>query len=127
MEHEALTHRIIGCAMTVHRSLGPGYLESVYQNALDHELRLSGLIVERQRAIEVRYRDVIVGTFVADFLVDGGVIVETKAIRALAPAHEAQVVNYLTSTGVDIGLLINFGAQRLEFRRKTRTYVPRSS
>ncbi|HEX5830979.1 MAG TPA: GxxExxY protein, partial [Gemmatimonadaceae bacterium] len=126
VDHEELTGRIIGCAMTVQRALGPGHLESVYQNALAHELRKAALVVECRKGIQVRYDGQIVGDFVADMLVDGCVIVENKALRALARTHEAQLVNYLTATGIEIGLLLNFGAERLEFRRKTRTYRPRS-
>lgn len=126
MDHETVTGKVIGCAMAVHRRLGPGFLESVYQNALLHELRKAGLSAEVERPIQVRYDGVIVGEFVCDVLVDGIVMVENKAVQALAPAHEVQLVNYLTATGVEVGLLLNFGAQRLEFKRKTRTYRPHS-
>lgn len=122
MLHEQLTRAIIGCAMIVHRRLGPGFLESVYQNALAWELRTAGIPVECERRLEVRYRDTIVGEFVADMVVGGVVVVENKAVRALATAHEVQLVHYLTVTGVETGLLLNFGAAHLEFRRKVRTY-----
>ena len=122
MEHEAQTRVIIGCAMTVHRALGPGFLESVYKIALTYELRLAGMRVEREKPLAVRYRGRIMGDFDADMVVEDLVLVETKAVRALAPAHEAQTVNYLTAAGLDIGLLLNFGAPRLEFRRKWREY-----
>lgn len=120
MQHEELTRAIIGCAMIVHRKLGPGFLESVYQNALAWELRGAGMCVECERRLEVRYRDAIVGEFVADMVVNDFVIVENKAVCALSRAHEAQLVNYLTATGTDVGLLINFGADRLAFKRKMR-------
>lgn len=110
--------------MNVHRALSSGFLESVYQNALAHELRKAALVVECRKRIQVRYDGQIVGDFVADMLVDGCVIVENKALRALLQVHEVQLVNYLTATGIDVGLLLNFGAERLEFRRKTRTYRP---
>ena len=119
---DALTERIIGCAMTVHRVLGPGFLESVYENAFAHELRKAGLTVECQRPVPVRYDGILVGDFIADMLVEDQVIVENKAVQALVQTHEVQVVNYLTATGIEIGLLINFGAQRVEFKRKYRTY-----
>ncbi|MGZ8491166.1 MAG: GxxExxY protein [Gemmatirosa sp.] len=122
MEHEASTRRIIGGAMRVHGALGPGFLESVYQRALAWELRTSGATVECERQLVVRYRGVSVGVFVPDLAVDGTLIVEIKAVRALAPAHEAQLVNYLTATRIDVGLLLNFGGERLEFRRKLRVY-----
>ena len=122
MTNEPLTRQVIGCAMRVHRTLGPGYLESVYQHALAWDLRLSGLPIECERRLEVRYRDALVGEFVADMIVGGCVLVENKAVRALAPAHAAQLVNYLTTTKIDVGLLINFGAASLQFRRVTRVY-----
>lgn len=125
MQHEELTRAIIGCAMIVHRGLGPGYLESVYQNALAWELRSARIPIECEHRIEVRYRSALVGEFVADMVIAGVVLVELKAVRALAPAHEAQLVNYLAATGIEIGLLINFGADRLAFKRKTRTYRQR--
>lgn len=127
MEQEQLTRRIIGRAMKVHSTLGPGYLESVYRNALALELRRAGHVVECEKEIVVRYEGTIVGWFRADMLVDGCILVETKAVRALTQTHEAQTVSYLTATGIDIGMLINFGALRLEFRRKFRLYQPASS
>ena len=125
MEHAELTEKIIGCAMKVHRTLGPGFLESVYQNALAHELGKAGLRVECEKPIQVIYDGIVVGDFATDLLVDGTVMVENKAAQALAPAHEIQLVNYLTATGVEIGLLLNFGAEKLEFKRKHRTYHPK--
>lgn len=124
MEHEKLTETIIGCAMKVHSALGPGFLESVYQNALAHELRKAGLRVECEKPIQVRYDGVVVGDFSADLLVEGVVMVENKAVQTLAPAHEVQLVNYLTATGIEVGLLLNFGAEKLQFKRKHRTYRP---
>jgi len=125
MEHEDLTRKIIGCAMTVHRVLGPGYLESVYQNALTHELRKAGLKAECGTKVSVSYDGVVVGDFVCDLLIEGLILVENKAVHALSPAHEVQLVNYLTATGIEVGLLLNFGAERLEFKRKARTYRPK--
>jgi GxxExxY protein len=127
MQHESLTRTVIGCAIRVHRALGPGYLESVYQNALAWELRAASLPVECGRRLLVRYGDVVVGEFSADMVVGRHVLVENKAVRAIAPAHEAQLVSYLTTTGIEIGLLLNFGSDRLQFRRKTRTYRAPSS
>lgn len=122
LEHSEVTQKIIGCAMTVHSALGPGFLESVYQNALAHELRKSGFEVECEKRLQVTYDGVVVGDFSADMLINGIVLIENKAVQTLAPAHEVQLVNYLTATGIEIGLLLNFGASRLEFKRKTRTY-----
>ncbi len=125
MEHQELTEKIIGCAMKVHSALGPGFFELVYRNALAHELRKGGLQPECEKLITVRYDGVPVGDFSADMLVEGHVILELKATQALAAANEVQLVNYLTATSIEIGLLLNFGAERLEFKRKTRTYRPR--
>jgi GxxExxY protein len=122
MEHQELTAKIIGCAMAVHRALGPGFLESVYQNALAHALRKAGLKVECEKAITVTFDGIVVGDFSADMLVEETVLIENKAVQSLVTAHEVQLVNYLTATGVEIGLLLNFGATRLEFKRKYRTY-----
>ena len=120
--HESITHDIIGCAMRVHSALGPGYLESVYRNALAWELRQTPRHVECERRLRVHYGDVVVGEFCADMVVDECIVVELKACRSIAPLHEAQLVSYLTTTGIEIGVLLNFGASRLEYRRKTRTY-----
>lgn len=122
MQEETLTGQVIGCAMKVHRALGPGFVESVYQNALAHELRRTGLPLEVQKSVKVRYGGVVVGDFVVDLLVAGRVLVEDKAVRALGKDHEVQLVNYLTATGIEIGLLLNFGASSLEVKRKYRTY-----
>jgi GxxExxY protein len=126
MEDQELTEKIIGCAMKVHSVLGPGFLESVYQKALAHELRKAGLLVECGKPIAVQYDDVPVGDFLADMLVEERVMLELKANRALVPANEIQLVNYLSATRIELGLLLNFGADRLEFKRKTRTYRPKS-
>jgi GxxExxY protein len=127
MDHADLTETIIGCAMTVHRALGPGFLESVYQKALAHEIRKAGLFVELEKPIKVIYDGVIVGEFSADMLVESTILIENKAVCALNTAHEVQTVNYLSATGIDIGLLLNFGAQRLEFKRKHRLFRPRQT
>jgi GxxExxY protein len=121
MRHEALTRRIIGAAMRVHSALGPGFLESVYLKALAWELSTLKLVAECERRLEVRYRGQLVGTFVADLVVDACVIVELKAIAELGAAHEAQLVNYLSATGIEIGLLLNFGGPSLDFRRRIQT------
>jgi GxxExxY protein len=122
VEEQELTEKIIGCAMKVHGTLGCGFLESVYQKALLHELRKAGLNATGEIPLKVIYDDEIVGDFFADIVVEGKVIVENKALESLCAAHEAQVVNYLTATGLNIGLLFNFGAPKLEFKRKHRIY-----
>lgn len=110
--------------MRVHSVLGPGFLESVYQNALARELGKAGLQFTSREQIKVQYDGVCVGDFVVDMLVERSVLVENKAILNLAPAHEVQLVNYLTATGLEVGLLLNFGSERLQFRRKHRTFRP---
>ena len=122
MEHEELSERVIGCAMVLHTALCPGFLESVYQNALAHELRKAGLAVECERRIQVRYDDLVVGDFIADMWVEEVILIANKAVQALNTAHEVQLVNYLTATGIEVGLLLNFGAERLQVKRKHRTY-----
>lgn len=127
MEYGQLTERIIGCAMRVHGVLRPGFLESVYQNALAHELRKAGHRTDCERRLRVVYDNVIVGEFMADMLVEDVVLIENKAVQTLVAAHEVQLVNYLTATGLNVGLLINFGASRLEFKRKHRVYQPKQT
>ncbi len=117
--HE-LTGQIIGMAMKVHRSLGPGFLESVYRNALCIELAEAGLDFETEQDLAVSYRGKLVGTYRADLIIRGHLLVEIKAVLSLLPAHEAQVVNYLAATGFDLGLLLNFGSASLAFKRKHR-------
>lgn len=108
MEHEELTERIIGCAMKVHRVLGAGFLESVYQKAFAHELRKSELRVNCEMKLQVQYDGVPVGDFVADMVVNEVIIIENKAVQSLSTIHEVQLVNYLTATGINVGLLFNF-------------------
>src|SRR5687767_11615787 len=98
VQHEPLTRTIIGAGMKAHRVLGPGFLESIYKNALAIELRAAGLLVEREVRFKVRYEGVEVGEYSADMFVQGSVLVEVKAIRALAPKDEMQLVHYLTGT-----------------------------
>lgn len=117
MRHEEITERIIGAFYAVYNTLGWGFLESVYQKAMGIELSKRGLSIVPQAKIEVFYEGVSVGDFFADFLVAGVVIVELKAVERLAPEHDAQVINYLRASLIDVGLLMNFGPKP-EFRRK---------
>jgi GxxExxY protein len=116
----ALTEKVIGFAMKVHRTLGPGFLESVSLNALVHELRRAGFSAETGQRITVRYENIIAGEFIADLIVDEVLLCELKAISSLSKADEVQMVNYLTATNRDLGLLLNFGAPSLQFERKFR-------
>jgi GxxExxY protein len=117
-----LAGQVIGLAMEVHSKLGSGFLESVYQNALVHELRKGGFEVATDVNLQVKYDDVVVGNFSADVVVSKLLLIENKATLALAVAHEVQLVNYLTATGLDEGLLLNFGSQRLEYKKKFRKH-----
>ena len=119
--HRDITKDIIGCAFDVINELGSGFVESVYEHALVIALREKGWSVTAQHPISVLFRGQRVGEFFADILVQGKVIVELKAARAIAPEHQAQIVNYLNATGIEVGLLINFGQPRLEYKRFTRT------
>ncbi len=114
---DTISNRIIGCAFTVANTLGIGFLERVYENALAFELRASGFAVEQQRGVTVRYQDILVGEYFTDLLVEGAVLVELKTVKALESAHRAQCINYLRATGMHLCLLINFGTSRLEVRR----------
>jgi len=122
-----LAGQVIGCAMAIHRELGAGFCESVYQNALIQELHLQSLSVEAEQKITVQYKNVIVGQFLADLLVENKLIVELKAVQNLIPTHEVQIVNYLTATGIDLGLLLNFGNSSLQFKKKHREYKPQQT
>ena len=120
LRHGELTRAIIGCAFEVSNELGVGFLESVYEKALVVALRDAGLNAKCQEPIEVYFRGRRVGEFFADIVVDEKVIVELKVVRSLLSVHEAQVINYLKATGMEVGLLMNFGNPKLEHRRFTR-------
>ncbi|AWI10424.1 GxxExxY protein [Ereboglobus luteus] len=117
-----LAGQIIGLAMKVHSTLGGGFLESVYQNALAFELTRAGMAFQTSVPLKVKYEGAIVGEFEADMLIANTLIIENKAVQTLAVAHEVQLVNYLTATGINEGLLLNFGAEKLQFKKKFRTY-----
>lgn len=122
MDVEKLIKTIIDCAYNVRLQLGPGFLESVYKNALVLELKKHDIDCELEYPVNVFYDDTVVGEFRIDLIVEKTVIVELKAVNNLMSAHEVQLVNYLTATQVDNGLLINFGAPKLEIKRKYRLY-----
>jgi GxxExxY protein len=112
-----ITEKIIGCAYTVSNSLGCGFLEKVYENALSCELQLKGLKVVQQNPIEIYYKDVLVGEYIADLLVESSVLVELRAAQGLDDIHYAQCLNYLRATGLGVCLLLNFGKPELQIRR----------
>lgn len=115
--HQELTREIIAAAYEVHRELGWGFLEKVYENALVMELTCRGLKVRPQAEIEVHYKGDTAGVYYADLLVNNAVICEIKAIEAINTAHQAQLLNYLKATGVKVGLLLNFGRKRVDVKR----------
>jgi GxxExxY protein len=117
---DPITEQVIGLAMKVHRVLGPGFLESVYRKALLVELRTAGLVAEEGKRITVMYDGISVGEFISDIIVGDRVVVELKAVEAIHRMHELQTLNYLSATGLEVGLLINFGSERLQFKRKHR-------
>ena len=120
--NELVTEKIIGCAYTVANTLGSGFLEKVYENAMAHELRKAGLVVQQQAGIAVNYDGVIVGDYVADLLVENVVLVELKAVKGIDNVHFAQCMNYLKATGLQVCLLINFGTPRIEIKRVLNGY-----
>lgn len=118
--HEELTRDVLAACFEVASELGHGFLESVYEKALLVALHQRGLRAEAQVPAQVLFRGQTVGDFYADIVVDGKVIVELKAVRSLLPEHQAQVINYLKATGLEVGLLVNFGVPRIEYRRVHR-------
>ena len=122
-----LAGKVIGAAMEVHRFLGPGFVESVYENALLVELAASQLTFESQKELKVIYKGQSVGEFLADIIVDMALVVELKAVQSLLPIHEVQLVNYLTATGIEEGVLLNFGAESLQFKKKFRKLKPNNN
>ena len=116
LKYKEITDKIIKGFFDVYNELGDGFLESVYENALYIVLKGHGILVERQKNISVFFRGNVVGDFKVDLLVEDSVIIELKAVRALDPAHEAQLINYLKATNIEVGLLLNFG-RKPQFKR----------
>lgn len=119
---DQLITEVIECAKRIRRQLGPGFLEKVYKNAMVVELRKLNLNFETEKLIQVLYDGIVVGEYRTDIIVDGKLILELKATQDLSIANEVQLINYLTSTQIDDGLLINFGSEKLQFKRKYRIY-----
>ena len=122
MEIKELCNVIVECAKEVRSRLTPGYEEKIYKNAMFIELRERGITVETEVPFTVNYKNHLIGEYRADMIVDRRVIIELKAVNALAPIHSIQLVNYLTATGINDGMLINFGSEKLEIRHKDRFY-----
>ncbi len=116
-ELNSLSERVIGCAYTVSNALGCGFLEKVYENALAHEVRKTGLRVEVQRPLQIIYDGVIVGEYFADLFIEGVLLIELKTTNGFSDNHKAQCINYLNATKFPLCLLINFGRPRVELKR----------
>ncbi len=126
MKHEELTHKIIGCAMKVHSTLGNGFQEVIYQRALAIELEKQGLGFQREMEMTILYEGVDIGTRRVDFFVEDFIMVELKALIKLEEVHLAQAMNYCQAYNLPIGLLINFGAKSLEFKRVYNVNNPKN-
>ncbi len=122
MEINYLTHKVIGCAYKVHNVLGPGFLEKVYENALKLELLKAGIVARPQVKLPVWYEGHQVGVYFPDLWIEEQLIIEIKAALTLAPEHEMKLIHYLAATGIDNGLLINFGLS-VQVKRKFRQYI----
>jgi len=120
MEYREITEKVIGCAFRVYNKMGFGYLESVYEKCMQIELNKIGLNFESQKSIAVYYDDLLVGEFVADLIIEDVLIVELKSVKRILRAHEMQLVNYLTSTGKPVGLIVNFGELKVDIKRKVK-------
>ena len=117
-----VSERVIGCAQNVSRELGAGFLEAVYENALVLELEQEGIAYERQRQLDVFYKGHLVGQYQADLVVEDKLIVELKAVSSFSACHKAQLINYLRASGLNVGLLLNFGMTRLGIQRVVWKY-----
>jgi GxxExxY protein len=117
IELDKITEKIIGCTYQVSNELGVGFLEKVYENALFHELTKNGLVVEKQVSLKVKYDGIVVGDYVADFIVEKSILVELKTVTSLDDTHFAQCLNYLKATGLKLCLLLNFGTKRVQVKR----------
>ena len=117
MLYRELSYEVMAAVFEVHNTLGPGFLEKVYENALMVEFGLRGIPAEAQKPLVVRFKGVGVGDFNADIVINGKMILELKAVEAFSKAYEAQVLNYLKGTGFKLGVLINFGKERVESKR----------
>jgi GxxExxY protein len=118
--YKELSYAIVGAAMAVHSELGPGYLEKVYCNALAHEFSLRSIRFESGVDLPVTYRGVVVGNYEADYIVESQIVLEVKVASAFHPRHEAQALNYLAATNLRLAILLNFGADKLQYKRIVR-------
>ena len=126
MKYENLTHKIIGAAMEVHKHLGNAFQEVVYQRALSIELNMQGIEHEREKEMPLQYKGFDVGTRRVDFFINDKIMVEIKALTKLEDVHLAQAMNYVEAYNMEVGLLINFGAKSLEFKRVHNSKIDQS-
>ena len=115
--YKELSYKIVGCAMEVHTKLGYGFLEKVYENALIIELKNKNINIKKQVPIKVKYKGEIVGDYIADILVEDKIIIEIKTSEVISDAYRAQIINYVKATDIKLGILINFGSEKLEYER----------
>lgn len=115
--HKELSYKLIGSAMEVHKILGPGFLEGSYQRAYEAELKIQKIFFESQKRIKIFYKNIDLGFQVLDLIIDGKIIVEMKAVSEILPIHQAQLISYLKATDYELGILINFGAKSLQYKR----------
>ena len=125
IKNDHLTEKIIGLAIAVHRELGPGFLESVYHRALAMELEDAGISFAVQSPLQVSYKGRSAGLFVADLIVENRLVVELKVCEFIQKIHEVQLVGYLKATGINLGLILNFGSSSLQIKRKHREPLPK--
>jgi len=116
-KYKDLTHEMINASLEVHNALGCGFLEKVYENSLVYELKLRAIKVEKQKEIEVSYKNYLVGNYICDLLVENKIVVELKTLDKISNVHKAQILNYLKATNYEVGLIINFANLKLEFKR----------
>ena len=120
-KYKEITEMILNAAFEVHNTLGCGFLEKVYENALVYELRLRGYKVEAQKGIQVNYKGQIVGGYISDLIIEDKIVIELKTVEEVSKVHKAQLLNYLKATGYEVGLVLNFAKPRLEYKRLIMT------
>ena len=115
-----LSYKIIGAAMEVHKTLGPGFLESVYESALAIEMNLQGISFDQQKRLPISYKGQLIGDYIADFVIEEQIILELKSVSSINSSHAAQAHNYLAATGLNLAIIINFGSTSLQQKRIIR-------
>ena len=124
--HKELSYNLVGAAMEVHKTLGPGFLERTYQRAYEAELKVQKIPFVAQKKIKIFYKKIDLGFQVLDLVIDGKIIIEIKAVSEILPIHQAQLTSYLKATDYELGILINFGAKSLQYKRIVLTRISRN-